>query len=86
MFISLSLTNKTGLKDIVQKTLAIGIKKIHYILAVYLINIVLIGLSIALLIYFVEKNLFILLLSLMLLIFSFVFGRVFMVKVVERLD
>ena len=86
MFISLSLINKTELKEIVQKTLKIGIKKAHYILAAYFISILFFALSIFLLIYFIEKNLFILLLSIILLIFSFVFGRIFMVKVVERLD
>jgi len=41
--------------------------------------------SIILFYYFIEKNLFILLLSILLIVFSFVFGRIFMVKVVERL-
>lgn len=86
MFVSLSLTNKTELKNIVQKTLRIGIKKIHYILAVYFINILLFGISVFLLYYFIERNLFILLSSIILMFFSFVFGRVFVVKVVEKLD
>lgn len=86
MFVSLALVSKTGLKNIVQKTLSIGIRKIHYILAVYFINIFFFIIPIILIYYFIESNLFILVLSLMLMIFSFVFGRVFMVSVVEKLE
>lgn len=86
MFVSLSLLHKTGLKNIVQRTLSIGIRKMHYILSAYFINIVLLGFSIFLFIYFIEKNLFILLLSIMLISFSFVFGRVFMSVVVGKLE
>lgn len=86
MFISLALIIKTEFKNIVQKTLVIGIKKVHYILSVYFINIFLFALSIFLLLYFIEKNLFVSLLSLLLMIFSFVFGRILMVGVVEKLN
>ncbi|MBI2652499.1 hypothetical protein HYX00_03445 [Candidatus Woesearchaeota archaeon] len=86
MFISISLLHKTELKNIIQKTLSIGIKKAHYILSVYFLNVFLFGISIFLFYYFIEKNLFILLLSIMLMIFSFVFGRIFMVNVVEKLE
>jgi len=86
MFVSLALLHNTESKNIVQKTLVVGIKKFHYVLAVYFINILLFGMSISLLYYFIEKNLFILLLSILLMIFSFVFGRIFMVKVVEKLS
>lgn len=86
MFVSLSLLQKTELKNIVQKTLVIGIKKIHYILSVYFINIFLFVASIYLFYSFIEKNLFILFMSIILMLFSFVFGRIFMVKVVEKLD
>lgn len=86
MFISLSLAHSAGWKNIAQKTLIIGIKKAHYILAAYLIIISLLAVSVISLAYFIEKNLFVLLLSITLMIFSFVFGRIFVVKVVERLD
>ena len=86
MFISIALLYKIKSKNVVQKTLLIGIKKAHYVLAVYFINIFLFTISIFLLYYFIEKNLFILLLSIILMIFSFVFGRIFMVNVVEKLD
>ncbi|MBI3035215.1 hypothetical protein HYY71_02740 [Candidatus Woesearchaeota archaeon] len=80
MFVSLALAARTELKNIVQRTLMVGIRKIHYVLAVYSINILLLAISILSLFYFIEKNLFILLLSLLLMIFSFVFGRILMVK------
>lgn len=84
MFVSISLLHRTELKNIVQKTLVIGIKKAHYILAVYLINISLFGFSVFLLLHFIEENLFFLLLPLM--VFSFVFGRIFMINVVDKID
>ena len=86
MFVSISLLNKTDLKNIVQRTLIIGLKKAHYILAVYFINIFLFVMSIFLLFYFIEKNLFVLFLSLILMIFSFVFGRIFLANVVVKLE
>jgi len=86
MFISISLMHNTRLKNIVQKTLMIGIKKAHYILAVYLVNIFLFFAALSIFYYFIEGNFFILLLSILLMVFSFVFGRIFMIKVVEKLD
>ena len=86
MFVSLALTNKAELNNIVQKTLVIGIKKAHYVAAVYFINIFLFAVSIFFFYYFIEKNLFILLLSIVLMIFSFVFGRIFLINVVDRLE
>lgn len=85
MFVSLSLLKNTELKNIIQRTLSVGIRKAHYIIAVYLVIIILLGLSIYLLLNFLEKNLFILLLSLLLMVFSFVFGRILMTNAVEKL-
>lgn len=83
MLISLSLSHNTELKNIAKKTFIIGIKKIHYILSVYFVNIFLFIAAAFLLFYFIEKSYLILLLSILLMIFSFVFGRIFMVNVVE---
>ena len=85
MFVSFSLTNKTELKNIVQKTLSIGIRKAHYVLSVYFINMFLLVTSVFLLYYFIEKNPFILLFSIILLIFSFIFGRIFIINIIEKL-
>ena len=86
MFISLSLAGKVGLKDIVQKTLIAGIKKAHYVLAAYFINISLLGISAFLAYYFFERNNLIFFLSLIMIIFSFVFGRILAINVVDKLD
>lgn len=86
MFVSIPLLGNTELKNIVQRTLSVGIKKAHYILSVYFINIFLFIAAILLLFYFMEKNLLFLLLSLLLMIFSFVFGRIFLANVVVKLE
>lgn len=86
MFISISLLYSTELKNLVQKTLTVGIKKIHYVMAAYFINLILFGVSITLLYYFIDDNLFILSLSVLMFTFSFVFGRILMVNVVEKLE
>lgn len=86
MFISISLVDRTGFKNIVQKTLTIGIKKTHYILSVYFINIFLLIFSIGVLSYFIDNYFFIALISLLLMFFSFIFGRIFLINVVEKLD
>lgn len=86
MLISLALSNKIEIKQLVQKTLAIGIKKAHYILAVYAINFLLLLVSVFLMAYFIDKNFFVVVLSLILFIFSFVFGKIFIVSVVKRLE
>ena len=86
MFISLSLINKEELKDIVQKTLMVGIKKAHYMLPVYSINVLIFLSAFFLFYYFIEISMIVLFLSLMLIIFSFVFARIFIVNAVERLE
>jgi len=86
MYISLSLTKNTELKNILPKTLRIGIMKIHYMLAVYFINLILIILSVFSLIYFIEKNFAVVALAILLFILTFVFGRIFMLNVVRKLD
>lgn len=85
MLLSLSLPYSIGLNEILQSTLSTGIKKAHYVLAAYFINIALLAIPIILLYYFFEESLLILILSLAAIIFSFVFGKIFMVNVVEKL-
>ena len=86
MFVALSLLNNSKLSDIVQKTLRIGIKKIHYVLAAYFLNILFFIFSAFLFFYFLDRNLFLLLMSIFLMIFSLVLGRIFMVNVVEKIE
>ena len=89
MFISMALSHKGELKQLVHKTLSIGIRKAHYILAVYAINVLLAVLFIFLMAYFINDesgNFFIVILSLIFFIFSFVFARIFMINVVKKLE
>ena len=86
MFISLSLANKTELKDIVQNTLSIGIKKIHYMLAVYFTGIFFVLLALFFLVYFLDTNFLIVVLAMIMLVFSILFSRILMLNVVEKLD
>lgn len=86
MFVSLALVHYTGLKHIVQRTLSLGVKKIHYILSIYVINIFLFLISALLFYYFLEKNLFLMLFSVLMIIFTFVFGRIFLINAIEKLS
>ena len=86
MFISLSLSHNINLRNIFQETLRIGIKKIHYVVGVYFINLIFFLLPLTLLAYFIERNAVILFLSLILIIFSFIFGKIFMINVVQKLE
>ncbi|MBI2658362.1 hypothetical protein HYX08_06755 [Candidatus Woesearchaeota archaeon] len=86
MFISLSLIGSTRLGNIVQKTLSIGIRKAHYVFASYLIGMLMLAASAVLLYYFMEKNMLLLLLSLALMVFAFVFQRIFMVNMIRKLE
>jgi len=86
MMVSLSLSYNTDFKNIFQRTLSIGLRKAHLILGVYIINILLFLLSASLLIYFVERNLFVLLLSIILITSTFVFGRIYLMNVVGKLE
>ena len=85
MFISISIANHTKLKNIVQKTLSIGIRKAHYVLSAYFINLFLLSVSMGLFYYSIENNPFILLLSIILFVFSFIFGRILIINVVQKL-
>lgn len=85
MLVSAALAHRTELKSIVQKALSIGVRKAHYILGACFINLFLFAASLLLLYYSIEKNLFIALISIILLVFSFVFGRIFLVRVVGEL-
>lgn len=86
MLVSLSLAGKFDLKNIVQKTLVVGIKKIHYVLAAYFINILFLAIPAFFAHYFFERNAFVFFMALIIIIFSLVFGRILVINVVDRLD
>ena len=85
-FISLSLSGKYSLNEIMAKSLKIGIKKIHYMLFVYFVIFILIILSLYIGFYFIEINFFVSTIALVLFIFSFVFGRILLFNLVNELD
>lgn len=89
MFISIALASNNANKELVQKTLSIGIKKAHYVIAAYVINALFFFISISLMAYFIKDkstNFFIVILSLVLFVLSFVFGRVFVISIVNKLE
>lgn len=85
MLVSLSLPPAVSLREALQKTLGIGIKKAHYVLSAFFICIILTAVPIALLYYFFEQSLAILVFALAAMVFSLVFGRIFMANVAEKL-
>ncbi len=85
MLVSLSLPQDTEFKNIVQQTLSIGIRKWHYLMAAYAVNLSLLSLSAFLFYYSIDKNLFLLFLSPIILVCSMMFGRVFLVSLVKRI-
>ncbi|HLC50017.1 MAG TPA: hypothetical protein VJI97_01180 [Candidatus Nanoarchaeia archaeon] len=86
MFISLALAGKTELKNILEKTLIVGIRKAHYIIAAYSINILLFVLFGFSFIYSIDKNIVVMFLSIFLIILNFVFSRIFIINVIKKLD
>lgn len=86
MFISSSLAGKVEFRNMAQKTLVIGVKKAHYVLASYIICILFLAIPSFLAYYFFEKNILIFFLSLIMIIFSFVFGRILAINVISKLE
>ena len=86
MFIALSISGSESLKALLHKTFSVGIRKFHYMIAAYLISLFFVMLSVILITYFTENNLFGLLLSMVFFVFVFVFCRIFIFNVVDRLS
>ncbi|MEK6943591.1 MAG: hypothetical protein AABX00_06005 [Nanoarchaeota archaeon] len=86
MFISLALAGKTELKHILEKTLVVGIRKAHYIIAAYSINILFFVLFGFLLLYSIEKSFIVVFFSIFLIIINFIFSRIFIINMIRRLD
>ncbi len=86
MFISLSLAGWKSYSQLARNTLEIGIKKAHYMLAAYFINILLFVFLIFMVFYFIDRLFVVSILSLLFFIASFVFARIFVVNVVNKLE
>ena len=86
MFISFALISKLKFNDILKKTLKLGAKKANIMILVYLINLV-VMISLTLLVYTLKNvNLALLSLGLILWVSSFVWTRIFLVSVVDKLS
>ena len=85
MYISFSLLNKIKLKNIMRSLYDIGIKKAHIVLLTYAIIILIASVFSLLLFYLIEKNLFLLFISVILIGFAYVWSRIFLVLVVDKL-
>jgi hypothetical protein len=86
MIVSLALPSSIKLKELAEKTLIIGIRKAHYILAAFFINILFFALLGLLFAYFAEKNIIIMFLSIFLILLNFVFSRIFIINVIRKLS
>ena len=84
-FISLALTGRHNLKDILKNTLSIGTKKARILVVAYLINIVVVVSFAFLLFLSADLHILILMTAMALFISSFIFSRIFLVLVVNNL-
>jgi len=86
MFISLAISPKHDLGSLATKTITLGLRSFYNIFIVYLANILLFLAALWLLAYFLEVNLFMVIAALLLAVFSFVFGRLLILNVVEGIE
>ena len=85
MFISLALAGKTELKHILEKTLVVGIRKAHYIIAAYSINILFLFYSDFYCCIRLRKVLLWCFFNILIII-NFIFSRIFIINMIRRLD
>ena len=84
-FVSFALAGKYSLKDTAKKTVVIGTKKAHIIIAAYLIDALVVAFFSFLLFLSVDLHIVILITAMLLFIASIVFSRMFLVLVVDKL-
>jgi hypothetical protein len=85
MFVSFSLISKVKFKDLLKTTFILGAKKAHIVLIAYIINTAVIFALTQLVHGVREKNIAVLGISLLLLIFSFVWTRIFLFLSINKL-
>lgn len=86
LLISYSLLNNKDLLAIIKKSFLIGIFKAYIILPVLVFNLLLIALASFLLFKAAEANLFLVILSVILFTFSFIFARILFVRLIHKID
>jgi|TARA_Y100000310_G_scaffold341477_1_gene440737 hypothetical protein len=84
VYIAIPILDKIKIKNLIKKTLLIGTKRFFAVLASYLIILISIVLLSLLLFYSIEKNLFLALVSLVLLILAFAWSKVFISIVITK--
>jgi len=85
IFISYALASKLKLKDLAKQTFLIGIKKAHYILLVYFINIVILCLLGLIMYLLLERTILLLTIAMILFILCYTWTRLFLAVVVESI-
>lgn len=86
MYITFSLLNNIEFKNILKNSVKIGIKKAHILLSAYIMIIIAISIFSLSIFYFIEKNIFILFISTILIVLTLIWSRIFLIKVVEKLS
>ena len=86
MYLSVSSLNKLEFRNILKNLFRIGVKKGHIILLTYIMIVLVISVFSFLLFYSIEKNLFLLFISMILFISSIIWTRIFFISVVDGLD
>ncbi|MEA2037305.1 MAG: hypothetical protein U9O94_07370 [Nanoarchaeota archaeon] len=85
LFISYSLIGRRKLKEILKLTFKISIFKFHYVILVYIINLAIIFLLTYLISLTIELNIILLSALAVLLVFSFIFARLFLIIIINKL-
>lgn len=81
-FISYALVGRLNLKEIMKQTFSVGAKKAHYILLVYLINMILLAMMGLAMYLALERMIFLLTLSLILFLLAYVWARIFLIEAI----
>lgn len=86
MYLTFSLIYKIKIKNIFKELVNIGLKKAHIILLAYLINLIVVNAFFLLTAFLIEINIVLISLIVLLLMLSFVWSKIFLVGVVEKLS
>ena len=86
MYLSVSSLNKLEFRNILKNLFRIGVKKGHIILLTYIMIVLVISVFSFLLFYLIERNLFLLFISIILFISSIIWARIFLISVVDKLS
>jgi len=86
IYITYPSLHKTELKNLLKRLFNVGIKKAHIVIITYFLIFLIISVLSVSLLYLLERNIFLMALSLTLIVFAFVWSRLFLVLVVDKLN